>query len=32
MSAWMRSKQEEEEKIDVGKGNLFCLAKGQTEQ
>ena len=32
MSAWIISKQEEEEEIDAGKGNLFCLARGQTEQ
>ena len=32
MSAWIRSKQEEEEGIDVGKGNLFCMARGQTKQ
>ena len=34
MSAWIKSKQEEEEEeeIDAGKGNLFCLARGQTEQ
>ena len=32
MSAWIRSKQQEEEEIDAGKGNLFCLARGQTKQ
>ena len=34
MSAWIKSKQEEEEEeeIDAGKGNIFCLARGQTEQ
>ena len=32
MSAWIRSNQEKEEEIDAGKGNLFCLARGQIEQ
>ena len=32
MSTWTESKQEEEEEIDEGKCNLFCLARGQTEQ
>ena len=32
MLAWTNSKQEDEEEIDKGKGNLFCLARGQTEQ
>ena len=32
MSAWIRSKQQQEEEIDARKGNLFCLARGQTEQ
>ena len=32
MSAWTNSKQEDEEEIDEGKCNLFCLARGQTEQ
>ena len=32
MSAWIKSKQQEEEEIDAGKCNLFCLARGQTEQ
>ena len=32
MSTWTKSKQEEEEEIGEGKGNLFCLARGQIEQ
>ena len=33
MLAWIRSKQEEEEEeIDVGKGNLFYLAREQIKQ
>ena len=32
MSAWTNSKQEDEEETDEGKCNIFCLARGQTEQ
>ena len=32
MSVWTKSKQEDEEEIEEGKGNLFCMARGQTEQ
>ena len=32
MSAWTNSKQEDEEETNEAKGNLFCLARGQTEQ
>ena len=28
MSAWTKSKQEDEEEMDEGKCNLFCLARG----
>mgnify|MGYP006869198786 CR=1 FL=1 len=30
MSAWTKSKQEEDAVTEWGKGSLFCLAKGQT--
>ena len=32
ISQWTRSKMEEQMLLSLGKGSLFCLAKGQTVQ